>query len=226
MTPTVSTIAAGPSWLDPTHLLLALGPWALLGAALLVFAECGILLGFFLPGDSLLFTAGLLVASGIVAAPLWAVCLLLAVAAFAGNVSGYGLGRWLGPRLLARPDGRWWRRSWVTRTEEFVGRHGPRALLLGRFVPIVRTVVAPVTGVGRLPMGRFLVWSGLGAVVWAAGVTALGAVLGGIAVVRDHLELMLVAVVVVSMIPIAVEGLRARRRARTSSSSAPSPEGR
>lgn len=210
-------IALGPHWLDPTYLLTALGPWVLAGACAIVFAECGLLLGFFLPGDSLLFTAGLFVAAGAITTPLWLVCLLLALAAVAGNVAGYGIGRAAGPRLLERPDGRFWRREWVHRTREFVERHGSKALLLGRFVPIVRTVITAVAGVGAMPAGRFLVWSTLGGIVWAGGVTTAGYLLGGIAVVRDHVELMLVAIVVVSLVPVAIETLRARRRVASKS---------
>ena len=121
-----------------------------IGTPLIVFAECGLLIGFFLPGDSLLFTAGLFVANGSIDAPLWAVCLLLVTAAFVGNVCGYYIGRAAGPAVFDKPKSRLFKPQHVTRTQEFFDRYGNRAIVLGRFVPIVRTFITVMAGVGQM----------------------------------------------------------------------------
>ncbi len=211
-------LALGPGWLDPQTLLDGLGRWALWGAAAVIFAECGLLLGFFLPGDSLLFTVGLLVGTGGIAQPLWAACAVLTVAAFAGNAVGYEIGRASGPAIFRRPDSRLFRREYVDKTAAFFERHGPRAIILARFVPIVRTFITVTAGVGRMDRRRYLTYTGIGAVLWATGVTVLGNVLGSVAFVRDHIELILLAIVAVSLLPIGVEVLRHRRAARSGES--------
>jgi len=210
--------ALGPSWLDPQQLLETFGPWALWGTLLVVFIECGLFF-FLLPGDSLLFTVGLFVAEGAIDHPLWLVCLLLTVAAFGGNVAGYEIGRAAGPRII-RPGSRLVKAKHIQQTHDFFERYGARALVLGRFVPIVRTFITLVAGVGRMQRRHFYVWSALGAVLWAVGVTLLGYFLGTIPFVRGHIELMLIAIVLVSVVPMAVEVLRARRRQRSTTSSA------
>ena len=204
-------IALGPEWLKPDTILTWLGPWALVGLAVIIFAECGLLLGFFLPGDSLLFTAGLFVADGAIDAPLWAVCLLLVVAAFAGNVCGYYIGRAAGPAIFDKPRSRVFNPTHVARTQEFFDKYGNRAIVLGRFVPIVRTFITVMAGVGRMEPKRYLTYSLIGGVLWAAGVTLLGFWLGQFAVVRENIELILIAIVALSVLPIVVELLRARR---------------
>lgn len=206
--------ALGPSWLDPQTLLENLGNWSLWGAAGIVFAECGLLVGFFLPGDSLLFTVGLLIGQGSVKAPLWLACLVLTVAAFAGNVVGYEIGRKVGPAIFRRPDSRLFRQEYVDKTVTFFETYGPRAIVLARFVPIVRTFITVVAGVGQMDRRKFLTYSGIGAVLWATGVTVLGRILGGVAFVRDNLEVMLLAIVAISVLPVAFELLRGRARAR------------
>lgn len=206
-----TTFALGPEWLKPDVIIAWLGPWALVGLALIVFAECGLLLGFFLPGDSLLFTAGLFVAQGAIDAPLWAVCLLLVAAAFAGNVVGYYIGRAAGPAVFDKPESRLFKPKHVARTQEFFDKYGTRAIVLGRFVPIVRTFITVMAGVGRMDPRRYFTYSLLGGVLWAAGVTTLGFWLGQFAFVRDNVELMLILIVVLSVLPIVVEIVRARR---------------
>jgi membrane-associated protein len=205
--------ALGPSWLDPQHLLDTFGPWALWGTLLVVFIECGLFF-FLLPGDSLLFTVGLFVAEGTIDHTLWLVCVLLTLAAFAGNVAGYEIGRAAGPRII-RPGSRLVKQKHIEQTHEFFERYGARALVLGRFVPIVRTFITLVAGVGRMNRRHFYVWSALGAVLWATGVTLLGYFLGTIPVIRSNIELMLIAIVLVSVVPMGVEVLRARRKQRS-----------
>lgn len=206
-----TTLALGPEWLKPDVIIAWLGPWALVGLALIVFAECGLLLGFFLPGDSLLFTAGLFVAQGAIGAPLWAVCLLLVAAAFVGNVVGYYIGRAAGPAVFDKPESRLFKPKHVARTQEFFDKYGTRAIVLGRFVPIVRTFITVMAGVGRMDARRYFTYSLVGGVLWAAGVTALGFWLGQFAVVRDNVEFMLILIVFLSVLPIVVEIVRARR---------------
>lgn len=206
-----SVLALGPQWLDPSYLISALGPFVLIGLCLIIFAECGLLVGFFLPGDSLLFTAGLFVASGAISAPLWLVCTLLAVSALLGNACGYWIGRAAGPAIFDRPKSRLLKPEHVERTQVFFEKYGNRAIVLGRFVPIVRTFITVMAGVGKMEPKRYLTYSAIGGVAWAAGVTLLGYLLGGFQFVREHIELMLVAVVVVSVIPLLVEFVRARR---------------
>jgi membrane-associated protein len=212
--------ALGPSWLDPQHLatLGTVAPWV---AAAIIFAETGLLLGFFLPGDTLLFTVGLLVGTGVVKIPLWSAMLLLAAAAFIGNVVGYEIGRAVGPAIFRRPDSPLFKHENVDRAEAFFARHGPVAIVLARFIPIVRTFITVVAGVARMDRRRYLTYSGLGAVLWAGGVTLLGYYLGSVAFVRDHVselfavvEVVLVGVVLLSVAPIIVDVLRRRRRRR------------
>jgi membrane-associated protein len=207
----VTVLALGPEWLKPDTMLEWLGPWALVGLALIIFAECGLLLGFFLPGDSLLFTAGLFVAAGSIATPLWAVCLLLVVAALLGNACGYWIGRSAGPAVFDKPRSRLFKPQHVAKTQEFFDRYGNRAIVLGRFVPIVRTFITVMAGVGRMDARRYLTYSLVGGVAWAAGVTLLGYFLGQFAWVKNNIELMLVLIVLVSVLPMVVEVVRARR---------------
>jgi membrane-associated protein len=208
------SVALGPSWLDPEQLLRMLGPYVLAGLCLIIFAECGLLIGFFMPGDSLLFTAGLFVANGLIGTPIWLVCLLLTVSAVVGNVVGYFLGYRAGPALFNRPDSRLFRREYVDKAHVFFEKYGAQAILLGRFVPIVRTFITAVAGVGRMDRREYFTYSILGGVAWATGVTLLGYWLGGIAFVRNHVELILIGIVALSIIPIVIEVLRARALSR------------
>jgi membrane-associated protein len=207
----VTVYALGPEWLKPDTILQWLGPWALVGLAVIIFAECGLLLGFFLPGDSLLFTAGLFVASGAIATPLWAVCILLVVAAVLGNACGYWIGRSAGPAVFDKPRSKLFKPQHVAKTQEFFDRYGNRAIVLGRFVPIVRTFITVMAGVGRMDARRYLTYSLIGGVAWAAGVTLLGYWLGQFGWVKSNIELMLIVIVLVSILPMVVEVLRARR---------------
>ena len=211
-------VALGPQWLDPSYIISSLGPWALLGVALIIFAECGLLIGFFLPGDSLLFITGLAATTGLIETPLWLVCVVLVVAAFAGNVCGYYLGRAAGPAIFDKPDSRLFKRENVERTQKFFDKYGNRAIVLGRFVPIVRTFITVMAGVGRMDARRFFLFSGIGAVLWAVGVTLLGAVLGQFDIVKNNIEAMLILVVLLSLIPIGIEVLQARRERKLGAS--------
>jgi membrane-associated protein len=208
------SVALGPSWLDPEQLLRMLGPYVLMGLCLIIFAECGLLIGFFMPGDSLLFTAGLFVANGLIDSPIWLVCLLLTGCAVAGNVVGYYLGYRAGPALFNRPDSRLFKREYVDKTHAFFDKYGARAIVLGRFVPIVRTFITAVAGVGRMDRREYFTYSILGGVGWATGVTLLGFWLGGIMFVRSHVELILIGIVALSIIPIVIETIKVRALSR------------
>ncbi|SIQ61018.1 DedA family protein [Micromonospora avicenniae] len=216
-TPT-TTLALGPDWLDPEWLISTFG---LLGILAIVFAESGLLIGFFLPGDSLLFTAGLLTADGqYITYPLWLVCLLVTIAAVAGDQVGYAFGRKVGPSLFRRPNSRLFKQENVLKAHEFFEKYGARSIVLARFVPIVRTFTPIVAGVSRMNYRTFVTYNVIGGVLWGSGVTVLGYFLGQIPFVKDNIELILVAIVAISVIPIAIELLRARIAAKRGASAA------
>lgn len=203
--------ALGPSWLDPNSLVDTFG---LIGILVVVFAECGLLVGFFLPGDSLLFTAGLLVKQGTLGQPIWLVCLLITVAAVAGNQVGYLIGRKAGPAIFSRPESRLFKQEYVDKSYAFFDRHGPRAIVLARFVPIVRTFITVTAGVGRMDYRTYTTYTVVGGVLWGTGVTLLGYALGSVEFVSEHIELILIGIVAVSVLPVAFEVLRKRSRSR------------
>lgn len=203
----------GPDWLHPESLLGSLGGWALWGTALIVFAECGLFL-FFMPGDSLLFTVGLLVGRGSVHHALWLVCLVLSLAALAGNVVGYEIGRRAGPALFRRPDSRLFKQRYIDQTVAFFDKYGARAIVLARFVPVVRTFITVTAGVGRMDRRTFFGYSALGALLWGTGVTVLGYFLGSVSFIADNLEAIAILIVLISVLPAIVEVVRARRGER------------
>jgi len=207
------TTALGPAWLDSQHLLQSLGGFALWGTAIVLFVECGVF-AFFLPGDSLLFTVGLFVGRGNIHHSLWLVCLILTAAAFAGNVVGYEIGRKAGPALFNRPDSRIFKQQYVDQTVAFFDKYGPRAIVLARFVPIVRTFITVTAGVGRMNRRKFLAYTGIGAVLWATGITVLGYFLGSVAFIANNLEAIALLIVAISVLPMVVEVLRARSKRR------------
>ena len=200
-----------PSWLDAATIIADYGLWIVL---VIIFAECGLLIGFFLPGDSLLFTLGLFVARGDISQPLWVVCVLTSLAAIAGNQVGYFIGKAVGPHIFNKPDSRLFRREYVNKTNAFFERHGPRAIVLARFVPIVRTFITVTAGVGRMNYRVYTTYSVIGGILWAAGLTILGYSLGNVDFVARHIELILIAIVAVSALPIALEFLRQRSKSR------------
>lgn len=207
----MNTLALGPQWLDPDYLITTFG---LIGVLVIVFAESGLLIGFFLPGDSLLFTTGLLVTTNKMDKPLWVVCSLVVLAAVLGDQAGYLFGRKVGPSLFKRPDSRLFKQENVEKAHEFFEKYGPKSLILARFVPIVRTFTPIVAGVSRMNYRSFITFNVIGGALWGAGVTLLGALLGNVEFVHKHIELMLVAIVLISVVPIAIEFLRARGKAK------------
>ncbi len=204
-----------PPWLDPEFLIQAAGPYALPVVAFIIFAECGLFA--ILPGDSLLFTVGVFVSRDAIPTSLPVACLVLTLAAVLGNVSGYWIGRLIGPPLFQPRRGlvgRILNPKYVTKTHVFMDKYGNRALILARFVPIVRTFVTLVAGVGRMDFRKFITYTAIGGVLWACGVTILGYYLGNIPLIRNNIEAVLILIVLISVIPMIVEFLLHRRRAR------------
>jgi len=213
VTPSLAAIAL-LEWLKPESILEWMGPWALVGVALIIFAECGLLLGFFLPGDSLLFITGLFVGTGAIAQPLWLVCVVLFIAAIVGNLVGYWIGAAVGPALFNKPDSKVFKREYVEKAHEFFERYGGPAIILARFVPIVRTFITAIAGVARMDFRKYAMYSAIGALLWAVGVTVLGYFLGNFEIVRKNIEIVLVLVVLISLIPMIIEFVRHRRQSR------------
>ncbi|WP_105970878.1 DedA family protein [Streptomyces geranii] len=214
------TIALGPSWLDPDYLLDQFGIWGLL---LIVFAESGLLIGFFLPGDSLLFTAGLLITAGTLDFPLWGAVALICVAAILGDQAGYMFGKKVGPSLFSRPDSRLFKQENVTKAHEFFEKYGPKSLVLARFVPIVRTFTPIIAGVSGMKYRSFVTYNVIGGVLWGAGVTLLGSWLGNIDFVKKNIEPILLLIVFISVVPIIIEFARARSKAKKNPPQQPEP---
>ncbi len=205
--------ALGPKWMDPTYLLSQYGAAFFTIALVIVFIECGLLFPI-LPGDSLLFAIGLFIATGQVEINLFVAMAALSVAAFLGNVVGYEIGRGVG-RPLYKRQGRFINTANFDKTNVFFDKYGNRALVLGRFVPIVRTFITVVAGIGRMHRQRFFGWSAIGAVAWVVSVTLLGYFLGQIFPgLTKNIEYAILLVVLVSVIPMVIEVVKHRREAR------------
>ena len=177
----------------------------------IVFVETGLLIGFFLPGDSLLITAGLVAATGTL--NIWWLNLLLAVAAVAGDSVGYAIGRRAGPRLFTRPKSLLFNPRHIERTRAFYARHGAKTIVIARFVPIVRTFAPVVAGVGEMEYRRFLFYNVAGGVGWVTSMTWAGYLLGQtVPNISEHIHIVVGVVILLSLIPIVVELVRERRR--------------
>ena len=212
-----------PAWLNPEHLLNLMGNWALWGVVAIVVAECGLFI-FFMPGDSLLFAVGMFVALGTIhfgsmhhGLVLAVVCVILSAAAIAGNAIGYWLGRLIGPPLFKPRTGlagRILNQKYVDQTHDFFDKHGHVALILARFVPIVRTFVTAVAGISKTSFPVFISFSAIGGIAWGTGVTILGFFLGSISFIHNNIEVVLVLIVLISLVPMGVEYLRHRGKAK------------
>jgi len=197
--------------LDPSTLVATFG---LIGLLVALFVETGLLIGFFLPGDSLLFTAGVLVAQADPFVPLWVILVSAPIAATLGDQCGYLIGRAAGPAVFDRPGAKRLGPAQLARAQSFFDTYGARTVVLARFVPVVRTLAPVMAGASGMRYRTFLVYNIIGGIVWGAGVPMLGYLLGGIPFVRNHIEVILMGVVVLSILPIAVNYLRSRSRAR------------
>lgn len=190
-------------------LLGALGLLGVLGA---VFVESGLLVGFFLPGDSLLFTAGVFAAQLQPFAPLWVPVIAIPVAAILGDQVGYLIGRRVGPAVFDSPSATRLGPKQIKQSRRFFDRYGPRTVLLARFVPVARTIAPVMAGASGMRYRTFVTYNVIGGVLWGTGVPVLGYLLGGIPIVRNHIEVILIAVVVVSLVPLLINAVRTRRR--------------
>ncbi len=203
----------GPDWMNAETLIESFGAYALIGVVLVVFIETGLLFPF-LPGDSLLFTAGMLVAQDHMDVPLWLLCSVLFLAAFLGDQTAFMIGRKAGPKIFNRPDSRFFKQQYIDQTYAYFDKYGGRTIIVARFVPFVRTYAPVAAGVGRMNYRHFVSFNVIGGLLWAVGVTVLGYLLGNVTFIKENIELILVAIVGVSVIPIAIEILRQRSKAR------------
>jgi membrane-associated protein len=203
------------SFLDPQTIIHA----GYVAIVVVIFAECGLLIGFFLPGDSLLFTAGFL-ASQQLGVEIWTLSLACGVAAAIGPLVGYWYGAWAGPRLFNREDSIWFHKKNLIRAHEFYERHGGKALVIARFMPVVRTFAPVVAGMAAMNYPRFVAYTIVGAVVWAIGVTWLGFFLGSL--IPDagrYLEYIVALIIIASIAPPVIHLLRERNKATATPSS-------
>ncbi|MFF9032056.1 DedA family protein [Streptomyces iakyrus] len=213
----MTTLALGPEWLSPDYLIET---FALPGILLIVFAESGLFA--FLPGDSLLFTAGLFVAQGqYISQPLWLVCTLIVLAAVIGDQVGYMIGKFLGPKLFNRPNSKLFKQENLDKAHEFMEKYGPKAIVLARFVPIVRTFAPIVAGAGRMKYRTFLTYNIIGGIAWGTGVTLAGYWLGQIDFIKKNVESILILIVLLSVVPIIIEYLRERSKKKRAAAQAP-----
>jgi membrane-associated protein len=187
--------------------------YGLAGLAAIIFAETGLLAGFFLPGDSLLFSVG--VASGAAGINIWLVAGMLMAAAILGDNLGYHLGYQTGPRIFSRPKSRFFHPDQIRRTRTFYEKYGARAIMYARFIPIIRSCTPFIAGVARMPYLKFLTFSLLGGVIWIAAITTLGCQLGQVELVRKNFEKVVLGIILLSLSPVVWETLRARRRPKS-----------
>jgi membrane-associated protein len=200
--------------IDPQKLLETFG---MLGLFSIIFAESGLLIGFFLPGDSLLFTAGLFASQGKFGLSLPVVLVGCFVAAVLGDQVGYLFGKRVGPSLFRRPNSKLFKQQYVLKADEFFDRHGAKTIVLARFVPVVRTFAPILAGVGKMHYRTFLTYNLIGGFLWAVGITGLGAILGdqiGAESIDKYLLPIIAVIIVVSVLPAIIEVLRHRRAAR------------
>ena len=211
-------------WLKPETLIASFGAFAMIGVCIIVFVETGLLVGFFLPGDSLLFVTGLMVSSGAIVFPLaestfvvpiWLACAMISISAWLGDQTGYWIGRKAGPAIFNKSESKFFSQKNVSRTNSFFERYGARAIILAHFVPVMRTFVPVAAGIGEMPYKRFLKYNIIGVLGWGTGVTLLGFFLGKIPFVSQHVEWFTIGFVVISTVPILLEVIRARRDHKT-----------
>jgi membrane-associated protein len=198
--------------LDPEGLLKGFGSLALFAACLILFIECGLLVGVILPGDSLLFIVGMLIASNFISTPLSIALLLMSICAIAGNLLGYWTGAKIGPKLFSRPDSKLFKQEYVVTTQNFFEKHGSRAIVLARFVPIVRSVITALAGVARMDYKTYATYSTIGGILWICTMTLAGYFLGSIPVIKENIDLVAIGIVLLSLIPVFVEVIRQRRK--------------
>jgi membrane-associated protein len=186
------------------------GWWGYLLLFVIVFAETGLLVGFFLPGDSLLFTVGVVAGAGHL--NIVVINLVLMAAAVIGDTVGYILGRQAGPHIFARPDSRFFKREHLLRTKAFYEKHGGKTIIYARFVPIIRTFAPFVAGVGEMNYARFVSFNVFGGIGWVFLMTMLGYFLGSVPIVQRHFEKVILAILIISVSPVVIHALQERRK--------------
>ena len=212
-------------WLDPANLIEGFGPFALLGVCIIVFAETGLLLGFLLPGDTLLVITGLLTFTGTMVAegqgiqiPIWWVCLAISAAAFLGGEVGYLIGHKAGPRIFERKETGFFSIENVKRTNGFFERFGGLAVIVARFVPIVRTFAPVAAGVGHMNYKKYSLYNAVGAIIWGSGLTFAGYLLGYIPPIANfvtkYIDVILLAAVAIAVVPTVFHYIQSVVRAR------------
>ena len=183
---------------------------AYLGLFLVIFAESGLLVGFFLPGDSLLFTVGIVAGAGKL--QIGPIVVMLIAASILGDGSGFLLGSTLGYRLFSNPRSKIFRREYLERTRVFYEKHGGKTIIYAKFVPIIRTFAAFIAGVGRMHYSRFLTFNVIGAIGWVPSMIGLGYLLGNVPIIRAQFEKVVLLIIVVSLIPVALQVLASRKK--------------
>ena len=197
---------------DLQGILRDLGPLALVLVCLIIIAETGLLVGFFLPGDSLLFTVGLMIGTDLLDVPIWLACILISASAIVGDQLGYFIGRKAGPAVFKRPNSRFFSQKNADRAQQFFVKHGAKAVIFAHYVPILRTFVPVAAGVGKMQYSYYLRNNLIGAISWGIIVPLIGFFLGQIPFVRDNVILVTVTLVAISLIPVVLEVIKARRR--------------
>jgi membrane-associated protein len=197
---------------DLKGILTDLGPLAMVIVCLIIIAETGLLVGFFLPGDSLLFTVGLMIGTGLIDVPIWLACILISASAIAGDQLGYFIGRKAGPAVFKRPNSRFFSQKNADRAQQFFVKHGAKAVIFAHYVPILRTFVPVAAGVGKMQYSYYLRNNLIGAISWGIIVPLIGFFLGQIPFVRENVVLVTVTLVAISLIPVALEVIKARRK--------------
>lgn len=202
---------------DVEHIVSSFG---LIGIALVLFAETGLLIGFFLPGDSLLFVAGLFTGGDNPVFPLWQLLAVAVVFAVIGDQTGYQIGRWAGPPILRSRAARLIGEERIGKAQDFFATRGPHAVILARFVPVIRTIVPVLAGISGMERRRFVPYNIIGGVAWACIIPVAGYFLGGVDFIRAHVDLIIILLVALSVIPLALEWWRGRRQGREEAASA------
>ncbi len=222
-----NSLALLPGWLSPESLINSMGSWAVLGVMLIIFAECGILLGFFLPGDTLLFVSGLFIATGAIDMNLWLFIALVSLAAFVGNMVGFAIGWKIGPPVFSRPDAKFLKHEYIEKSEAFFAKYGKITIVLARFVPIVRTVATVMAGASRMNPRIYTLYSAIGGVLWVSVVTVAGYYLGQIDFIAKNVDLIVIAAVIVvvlfSAVPATAHWVHRRRQAGQRNSAIATP---
>lgn len=189
------------------------GWWIYIVMVAIVYAENAILLGFILPGDSLLFTLGVVAANGKI--NLYVLIAVLFVAAIAGDSTGYYLGKRTGPRIFSRPDSRFFKQEYVRRTQAFFEKYGGKTIMIARFIPVVRSFAPFMAGVGNMPYHTFILFNVVGSFLWVVGLTMLGYTLGNVPWVKENFEKAILLVVFLSFVPAIIEFILHKRRSKT-----------